>query len=126
MFNLICSQCGKKFQSPVSRSRFCSPACRVKYFRSQKKKGEEVTKLAVKGVRDSKGEKITVKTSFRSVDKTFVPNWKRNGFKSKEEAMGHIIDCLFKNKKRILNAGVTDEVVFTYQNRVIRLKGKKK
>jgi len=126
MFNLICSQCGKKFQSSVSRSKFCSPACRVKYFRSQKRKGEQVTKIAVKNVKDAKGEKTTVKTSFKPVDKTFTPNWKRLGYKNKEEAVGHVIDCLLKNKKRILDAGVSNEATFTYQGYTIKLKGKKK
>jgi len=56
----------------------------------------------------------------------FTPNWKRNGLKSKEEAMGHVIDCLFKNKKKILNASVSDEATFSYQGYTIKLKGKKK
>jgi len=119
MFKLTCIQCKKKFQSPVSRSKFCSPDCRIKYFRLQKRKGEEITKLAVKGVRTEKKEVVTVKSSF-------TPNWKRNGFKSKEEAMAHVIECLFENRKKLIDASVSGEAVFTYQNHIIRIEGKRK
>lgn len=61
--------------------------------------------------------------------RTFEPNWKREGFGSKEEAMAHVLQCLYDNKKKILSHGLGKpgekvETSFSYKGRLFTLRGK--
>jgi len=40
--------------------------------------------------------------------------------------MAHVIECLFENRKKLIDASVSGEAVFTYQNHIIRIEGKRK
>lgn len=106
-----CEYCGKEIES----GKYCSDACRQAAYRERQDKQTETTRLAVKKVEKRNKKEIVVQADF-------TPNWKRSGFASKGEAVEHLIDCLFENKKRIIGAGVTNEAVFQYGDYVIRVK----
>lgn len=106
-----CEWCGKK----IDRGKYCSDACRQAAYRERQERGTETTRISVKQVEKKNKKVITIQSDF-------TPNWERSGFKDKKEAVEHVIDCLFKNKKRIVDAGVTKEAVFQYGDYTIRIK----
>lgn len=55
---------------------------------------------------------------------TFIPNWVRQGFKSKEDCMVHVLSFLKQNEGHIIATGVTDEITIQYGNTILYLKGK--
>lgn len=55
-----------------------------------------------------------------------VANWKKQGLKSKEEGLAHILKCLVKDRDKLLGVSKkhkqwSEEVVFWLGDRLIRL-----
>ncbi len=122
MFNITCKQCGGSFQAKRSTAKFCSSACRVAFKRDQEKKITETTKAFVKHKRVHKKEgteeTLDVKVDYQP---GFTPNWKKKGFKNKEEAIAHIFNCLHEKRKKILSKGVSEETPILWGNKIFRL-----
>ena len=110
MFNCNCINCNAKFTAKRSTAKFCETKCRVAWARARQDKKEDVIDKVV-----SAPKKIRKKS--RKVSSDVL--WKRNGFKSKEEAMLYAIGKLIENKK-IRSAGL-DEPVVVWRRKVIKL-----
>jgi hypothetical protein len=109
-----CEYCGKQLPQD-SKAKYCDDVCKQAAYRERVSKETEKSSLKVKTVRRGSEGEMEIKS-------TFTPNWQRNGFASKQEAMEHIIECLFRNKKRIIDAGVSGEAVFQYGDYTVRVK----
>ena len=85
--------CGIEFKSRYSTSKYHTDTCRKKYVREREKRKKEQVKKFSKRKGDLKKVKIEIetKTTYLKKGDKFIPNWKRHGFKSKEEAMIKII-----------------------------------
>lgn len=51
----------------------------------------------------------------------FVPNWKKAGFKNKEEGVLYALGLLMKNASNLKKIGLTDTVTIIWKGRVIRI-----
>lgn len=111
-----CLECGKDFIPKRSTAKFDTPACKLKY--NRKKLSQKIDKKEIPSKNISEPKKPP--------KDDFVPNWKRQGFKTKEEGIANIFKHLEANKQKILNAGLGEEVIFTLGDRQFVLKGKKK
>jgi hypothetical protein len=125
-----CLFCNGSFDSERPQSKFCSGKCRVNYSRqSQGKKAEvlkKITKEEVKKVEEIKVEiqaEVSCEANLQSSDSSFIPNWKRNGFNSKEEAMIKAINDVIASrgilKKKGLDAG--SGATITWQGYTIKI-----
>lgn len=146
-----CKGCGVEFEPKRSDQVFHDSTCKLKFFRDSKK-GKEV-KTVIKMIETVKEEKETVQVSISQkkeevkgwtqsdIDNwkvgdrafwpsevefpTMMPNWVRNGLRTKKEALAHVLDMLQANRERILSHGLDGELTFTLGNDVFELKGKK-
>lgn len=125
-----CYHCNKDFTSARKDTRFCSNKCRTAYFRNTKK--VEISKLSVTSVTDNSvtdnspvtdqpqavtpSQTVTLKE-----DVTFIPNWKRLGLKSKDEAIACALAALQQNRKSILKHSIDKEAVFFVKGRMFKL-----
>ncbi len=124
-FTCTCIQCNANFEAKRSTAKFCKPAHRVAFKRAkdQKKEGQikKLAKKVTEGVPKVEIKDEVVIPLFKEKeekferDRGFVPNWKRAGFKSKDEAMVKAISdiaglgypntlILWKGEAFILNA----------------------
>jgi len=51
----------------------------------------------------------------------FIPNWRRNNFKSKEDAMLYAISKLMEAGRRIKRLGLSDELFITWKGKIIKI-----
>lgn len=109
----LCKQCLKEFNTEKPKSSFCSHSCRIKFYNQVKAKGEEI-KSAISNEECVVIDEVEVELKPSKLPKTneFIPNWKRIGLGSVEEAFIHILGKLKKNEKRILHKGYDNELAF--------------
>lgn len=53
-------------------------------------------------------------------------NWERNGFKTREEGVVHVLGFLKANEEKIMSHSVSDEAIITYGELQLQLKVKSK
>lgn len=101
-----CSVCGKEFEAERSTARFCSGSCKLKSHR-----GISVTSTPLSVTKDVTVTPVSVteQISVTDIRPSFMPNWKRNGFKTKEEAMKFAIALTIK---RVPGAGISYQNTF--------------
>ena len=86
--------CNKPFDSTRKDAKFDSAKCRVQYSR------------VTDNVTDNIPMPVTDKLNVTDKNTTFIPNWKRNGFKSKDHALAHALKTIEKNAKNIMKHGI--------------------
>ena len=113
-----CKNCNKEFKSSRPQSKFCSANCRVTFGRSKiQKKEDKVIELTDRGDRPI----IETPATSNPDKKKFIPNWKRSGFKSKEDAVLHAIGMLMEKSKALKKHGLTDSVKIIWKDKVIEI-----
>lgn len=101
-----CLNCQKELTNP--KAKYCSDKCRKVYSRSQNNPDKNPDTDTLKPGQTPPGQEPGQPEQEVSIPgQNFVPNWKRNGFGSKEEGMLHAIAQAVKNQ-----SGET----FTWQN----------
>lgn len=126
MKKIICSICSKEFDSKRTDAKTCSPACRKKlHSLTPEKKSEkeiEVIKEVAKNIdlhpsMDVFGNQMK-KNHTR---KDCRPNWQRNGFKNRVEAVQHIVKMILDRGSRINSQGLGDKATLVIGDVVIEL-----
>lgn len=56
----------------------------------------------------------------------FIPEWKRNGFKSKEDAIKGVLKYLVKNRKKLVGKSLTGTAEFQIGGKTVIIDGKTK
>ncbi|MDD5006691.1 MAG: hypothetical protein PHS33_09360 [Candidatus Omnitrophica bacterium] len=51
----------------------------------------------------------------------FIPNWKRNGFESGDQAIEYAIGKIIEQKKTLKKVGLTDEIILNWKGKTIRI-----
>lgn len=103
-----CEKCGGEIKGHKDK-RFCSDAHRKAFSRTVSRTDLGVTRTEI-GV---------TRTKSPESGQSFIPNWQRQGFKSREEGMANVLKRLFKDKDRILKHSISKEAVFYLGDRKI-------
>lgn len=120
-----CLYCSKELTNP--KAKFCDDKERMRFKREGK--SEQITRtLITENPNKPEPEQITVETvtapkilkftnetpdkrieMYKEMypDSSFVPNWVRNGFNSKEDALQHAVRCINESKS-VRSTGLTE------------------
>lgn len=120
-FTCVCLYCDKDFPAERSTAKFCQPAHRVAFARDKmKKKDAKIAELST-GVAKVEDLKELPKEAEKNFDPKFIPNWKRIGLKSKEDAVLNAIGELVKKKSSLHRLGLTDKVTIIWKGKTIEI-----
>lgn len=87
----------------IMKKENCSRATafrRLRKAQSAQKQSILVSELSQNDTLNGQNDTKLIPSTPKSEINEYIPNWKRNQFKTKEDAYAHILDCLKKNLKK--------------------------
>lgn len=112
-----CLFCSKDISHLSIKSKYCSTKCRVAFSRIHKAEKEVAPVVTI-------DEKLCSGCDGTDCRAGFVPNWKRAGFKSREQAVKSILEMLLDDQESIIGRGFSEELPITLGDTQVILRGK--
>ena len=103
----VCLNCNKPFESKRKDAKFDSAKCRVSYSRVTDNVTDKFLEpISVTKKTSDVTDNVTDNVTKSVTDNSFIPNWKRKGYTSKDHAIAAMLKALEKNSKNIMKHGL--------------------